>query len=98
MKLASKVKDGRINAVNVLLDMSIEEYLEVAGDIIKNNEFQRKRVKNSSTVYALLKKDLRCNCTMPPIVLAIKAEKMNYLLNPCNVDEEQIKKCLSQKI
>lgn len=92
MKLASKVKDGRINAVNVLLDMSIEEYLEVAGDIIKNNEFQRKRVKNSSTVYALLKKDLRCNCTMPPIVLAIKAEKMNYLLNPCNVDEEQIKK------
>lgn len=92
MKLASKVKDGRINAVNVLLDMSIEEYLEVAGDIIKNNEFQRKRVKNSSTVYALLKKDLRCNCTMPPIVLAIKAEKMNYLLNPFNVDEEQIKK------
>ena len=72
--------------------MSIEEYLEVAGDIIKNNEFQRKRVKNSSTVYALLKKDLRCNCTMPPIVLAIKAEKMNYLLNPFNVDEEQIKK------
>ena len=92
MKLASKVKDGRINAVNVLLDMSIEEYLALAGDIIKNNEFQRKRVKNSSTVYALLKKDLRCNCTMPPIVLAIKAEKMNYLLNPCNVDEEQIKK------
>lgn len=92
MKLASKVKDGRINAVNVLLDMSISEYLEVAGDIIKNNEFQRKRVKNSSTVYALLKKDLRCNCTMPPIVLAIKAEKMHHLLNPYNVDEEQIKK------
>lgn len=92
MKLASKVKDGRINAVNVLLDMSIDEYLEVAGDIIKNNEFQRKRVKNSSTVYALLKKDLRCNCTMPPIVLAIKAEKMTHLLDPYNVDEEQIKK------
>ena len=59
MKVASKVKDGRINAVNVLLDMNIKEYLEVAGHIIKNNEFQRKRVKNSSTVYALLKKDLR---------------------------------------
>lgn len=56
MKVASKVKDGRINAVNVLLDMNIKEYLEVAGHIIKNNEFQRKRVKNSSTVYALLKK------------------------------------------
>ena len=91
MKVASKVKDGRINAVNILLDMNIREYLEVAGNIIKNNEFQRKRVKNSSTVYALLKKDLRSNCTMPPIVLAIKAEKMNHLLNPYDVDEEQIK-------
>lgn len=91
MKVPSKVKDGRINAVNILLDMNIREYLEVAGNIIKNNEFQRKRVKNSSTVYALLKKDLRSNCTMPPIVLAIKAEKMNHLLNPYDVDEEQIK-------
>ena len=72
-------------------NMNIREYLEVAGNIIKNNEFQRKRVKNSSTVYALLKKDLRSNCTMPPIVLAIKAEKMNHLLNPYDVDEEQIK-------
>lgn len=34
MKVASKVKDGRINAVNVLLDMNIKEYLEVAGHII----------------------------------------------------------------
>lgn len=66
MKVASKVKDGRINAVNILLDMNIREYLEVAGNIIKNNEFQRKRVKNSSTVYALLKKDLRSNLYYAP--------------------------------
>lgn len=91
MKVASKIKDGRINAVNVLLDMNIKEYLEVARDIIKNNEFQRKRVKSSSTVYALLKKDLRSNCTMPPIVLAIKAEKMNHLLNPYDIEEVQIR-------
>lgn len=91
MKLASKIKDGRINATNVLLDMSIKEYLSVARDIIKNNEFQRKRVKSSSTVYALLKKDLRSNCTMPPIVLAVKAEKMNHLLNHNDINEEQIK-------
>ena len=38
MKLASKIKDGRINATNVLLDMSIKEYLSVARDIIKNKE------------------------------------------------------------
>lgn len=91
MKLASKVRDGRINAINVLLDMTIKEYLNVAKEIIKNNEFQRRRVKSSSTVYALLKKDLRSNCTMPPIVLAIKAEKMDYLLNPYDITEEQIK-------
>ncbi|MDR2036521.1 MAG: hypothetical protein LBQ60_01215 [Bacteroidales bacterium] len=90
MKLASKIRDGRINAVNVLLDMSIKEYLNVAKNIIKNNEFQRRKVKNSSTVYALLKKDLRSNCTMPPIVLAVKIEKMGHLLNPYDIKEEQI--------
>lgn len=67
MKVASKVKDGRINAVNVLLDMNIKEYLEVAGHIIKNNEFQRKRVKNSSTVYALLKRI--CEVTVQCLLL-----------------------------
>lgn len=91
MKLASKIKDGRINAVNVLLDMPIKEYISVAKNIIKNNEFQRRKVKNSSTVYALLKKDLRSNCTMPPIVLAVKVEKMGHLLNPNDITEEQIK-------
>lgn len=91
MKLASKIKDGRINAVNVLLDMPIKEYLSVAKNIIRNNEFQRRKVKNSSTVYALLKKDLRSNCTMPPIVLAVKVEKMGHLLNPYDITEEQIK-------
>lgn len=91
MKLASKIKDGRINAVNVLLDMSIKEYISVAKNIIRNNEFQRRKVKSSSTVYALLKKDLRSNCTMPPIVLAVKVEKMGHLLNPNDITEEQIK-------
>lgn len=91
MKLASKIKDGRINAVNVLLDMPIKEYISVAKNIIRNNEFQRRKVKNSSTVYALLKKDLRSNCTMPPIVLAVKVEKMGHLLNPNDITEEQIK-------
>lgn len=91
MNLASRITDGRINAENVLLDMTIREYLNVAKDIIKNNEFQRRRVKNSSSVYALLKKDLRSNCTMPPIVLAIKAEKMEKFISPHNIEEEQIK-------
>ena len=91
MKLASKIKDGRINSVNVLLDMSIKDYLNVARDIVKNNEFQRRRVKSSSTIYALLKKDLRSNCTMPPIVLAIKTEKLENLLNIENIEEEKIK-------
>jgi hypothetical protein len=39
--------------------------------IIDKNEFQRRRVKSSSTVYSLLKKDLLEGCIVPPIVLAL---------------------------
>ncbi|KAA6325101.1 hypothetical protein EZS27_025648 [termite gut metagenome] len=85
MKLVSEIKDGKIDAVNVLLVMTIKEYLGVAKDIIDKNEFQRKLVR--SKVYEQLKKDLRNNCTMPPIVLATKQTNR---LNLDNITKEQI--------
>lgn len=63
--------DKRINAKNVLIEMKISDYLELAKEIYETNEYQRSRVKSSSTVYSLLKDDLKIGCIIPPIVLAL---------------------------
>ena len=69
--LGDSIKDNRIGCQNYLLEMTIEEYYEISQDILLNNEYQRRRVKSSSSVYSLLKDDLRHGCIMPPIVLAL---------------------------
>lgn len=71
MKIASKIFDERIQALNIQIEITFEDYLKIAKNIIKSNEFQRRRVKSSSTVYSLLKSDLKTGCIFPPIVLAI---------------------------
>jgi hypothetical protein len=70
MKLMSTLVDGRINATNLLVEVSAREYLTIAKQILANNEFQRRRVKSSPTLYSLLKEDLLRGCVLPPIVLA----------------------------
>ena len=50
MKVISKIEDKRINASNILIEMSIREYLELIEAVIHKNEFQRKRVRSSKTV------------------------------------------------
>ncbi len=40
-------------------------------DVVSKNEFQRKRVRASKSVYALLREDLLRQCIIPPIVLAL---------------------------
>lgn len=79
MRIASSIVDGRINAKNVLIEMSIKEYLVVGEQILSKNDFQRSKVKRTSTVYSLLRKDLKQNCTFPPIVLALSADKAKSL-------------------
>lgn len=71
MRKASSLNDSRINAVNVLVEMTVKEYMELITDVISNNDLQRKRVTSSKTVYALLRKDLLQQCVIPPIVLAL---------------------------
>lgn len=70
-QIGQPIKDGRISSKNYLLEMTIEEYYNLSKDILDNNEFQRNRIKNSSSVYSLLKEDLKKGCIIPPIVLAI---------------------------
>ena len=71
MKLINKIYDHRIKAYNLLFELTIEDYYKMSREIIDQNEFQRRRVKSSSTVYSLLKKDLLEGCIIPPIVLAL---------------------------
>lgn len=73
MKVVSSLFDGRINAQNYLIEMSAQEYLAVAKKILHSNEFQRKRVKSSNSVYSLLKTDFLKGCVLPPIVLGLNS-------------------------
>lgn len=71
MIIRDKIFDNRINSLNILIEIEIGEYYTLSKNILENNEFQRRRVKSSSSVYSLLKKDLRQGCVIPPIVLAL---------------------------
>lgn len=71
MKLLNKQYDKKVKAFNLLFEIQMEEYLSIAENILKSNAFQRRRVKSSSTVYSLLKDDLKTGCIIPPIVLAL---------------------------
>lgn len=72
----------------------LNEYLEFAENIISNNEYQRKRVRSSMSIYSQLKEDLKYGCIIPPIVLAIDSKDMSEEeLNQSNI-KELLKKSL----
>ena len=70
LAILSTIFDKRVNAFNILVEISIQDYLETARKIINKNYFQRKRITTSFTTYSLLKKDLEKGCVIPAIVLA----------------------------
>jgi hypothetical protein len=74
LKIISRLRDNRINAINVLAEMSLSEYADLVSDNLGKNEFQRRRVSSSKTVYSLLKDDMRRGCIIPPLVLALTEE------------------------
>lgn len=90
IKIVSSIHDGRIKAKNILAEMSIAEYLVIGDRILKKNEFQRNKIKRSSTVYSLFRKDLKVGCTFPPIVLALSADKVNSININDITDEELV--------
>lgn len=71
MEVVSKLFDKRIKSWNILVEITIRDYYKLVENIIENNEFQRKRVRSSASVYSLLKKDILEGCIIPPIVLAL---------------------------
>lgn len=93
VKIMSKAVDKRINSTNLYVEISFGEYLSFARDIINNNDLQRKRVKTSKTVYALLKDDLKQGCIMPPLVLAIA---QNDTIDPIAIESEGLLKYINE--
>jgi hypothetical protein len=95
MKILSRIFDNRINAHNILTEISICEYLEIANFISKNNPLQRKRLKSYSSIYNLLKEDIKIGCTIPPIVLALSNDiQENIDIN--NADDDIIKNYINR--
>lgn len=97
MIVIDKIFDNRIDSLNILIETSIEEYFNLSKRILENNEFQRRRVKSSSSVYSLLKTDLRAGCVIPPIVLALaidanpkKEETDEDLINTISGHKEKL--------
>lgn len=84
MKLISHLRDGRIEADNFLFEICIGEYLAIASAVLNNNEFQRRRVKSSPTIYSLLKEDVMRGCVLPSMVLAF-ADGVTTTLPPDQV-------------
>lgn len=70
MRVVSVVYDGLLQATNALLEMTIGEYLDIGLRILHNNQYQRKRVSRSSSIYSLLNEDMKKLCSIPTIVLA----------------------------
>jgi len=87
MKLLSKLYDERVESTNVLVELTTKEYLSFAPRLIeRNNEFQRRRVRQSGKTYSLLKDDLKRKCVIPPIVLACTDDLADYEKDMSNGD------------
>ncbi|WP_318662176.1 hypothetical protein [Treponema sp.] len=68
--LGNGILDKRVNSKNYILELSVKEYYDLSIGIIKQNEFQRKKVRSSKSIYSLLHDDILLGCLMPSIVLA----------------------------
>lgn len=91
MHIISRLHDDRIDASNVLLEMELSEYADLVRDNLKNNEFQRRRVSSSKTVYSLLKSDLTIGCVIPPLVLALNSDVGRGESDQSQLDEKLIR-------
>ncbi|HSI86113.1 MAG TPA: hypothetical protein VK970_20175, partial [Candidatus Methylacidiphilales bacterium] len=76
MKILSIIKDDRIKATSVLVEMSTEKYLELVSGAEENLEIQRKIIKGFKP-YDRMRQDLREGCLIPPIVLGIRKDRVS---------------------
>lgn len=85
MDVLSKLHDGRIQSDNYLFELSIDAYLDLVKGVLTQNEFQRRRVSSSKSIYSLLKQDIQRGCVIPPIVLALTSVTGEESLDKKNI-------------
>lgn len=85
MKLLSIIRDERISATSVLVEMSTEKYLKLVSGSEDNLDIQRKVIKGFKP-YDRLRQDLKEGCLIPPVVLGIRKDKVN---TPLDVEDTQ---------
>jgi len=88
MRVVSVIEDGLLQATNALLEMTVAEYLNIGLRILHKNQYQRKRVSRSSSVYSLLNVDMKKLCSIPTIVLAFTNDAQRICLREGMVEEE----------
>lgn len=71
MQVYTGLIDKKIMGINVSAEMTHNEYLKFARDVIKNNDLQRSQVRSEGKPYELLRRDLAEGCVIPPIILAV---------------------------
>ncbi|RVT48611.1 hypothetical protein EMM73_01315 [Rheinheimera sediminis] len=78
IQITNTLDDKKVNAKNIQFLIDIKSYVEISEQILKNNPFQRKRVKKSGSIYSLLKEDIKNGCIIPPIVLASSTKDQQH--------------------
>ena len=96
MRVLSVINDGLLHAENALVEMTIREYLDIGIRILRNNQYQRKRVNRSSSIYSLLNEDLKRLCTIPTIVLAF-ADDGNGIRPHVGMNSDELELCLRRR-
>jgi hypothetical protein len=72
IKIIDKTTDKFLKTTSILIKISAKDYIEIAENIFQKNQYQRREVNSSKTIYKLLKRDLLKGCLIPPIVLALQ--------------------------
>ncbi|MFM9328999.1 hypothetical protein [Paenibacillus mesotrionivorans] len=76
LKVIDKTYDSKLHAISISITMSINDYLELCGERIKQSHYQRRVLPPSrNKVFKRLIQDLKEGCTIPTISLAILANK-----------------------
>ena len=92
MKMLSIIKDDRIGATSVLLEMSIGNYLKLTDSTEGNLDIQRRIVKGFKP-YERLRDDLKEGCLVPPVVIGIREGKIK---TPDSISDNNFIKSLEQ--
>lgn len=82
MKVISRLTDRRINAQSILVEMTVNEYMELVDGAESNLDIQRQVIKGFKP-YDRLREDLKRGCIIPPLVLGLK---MNEMLSEAGTD------------